>query len=424
MSKKKLTLRGLFSNTRFVALFSIVVAFVFWIVVALEYAPVIENAVEAVPVKINLENSVPDKLGLQIFGESEFTVDVTVKGSRYIVGGNLISADDFEVTAQTAYVNSAGNHNLPLKVTTKDTDADYEIIGLSADYIDVFFDTYEEKEIEVTPRIISEDGVVEKEYSFDENDIILTHQKVTLTGAKTEIDRINNVYADIVIEDRLSQSTTLDATLSFDTNDISHVSVKEEPEMKMPVTLPVYKVQTLNTSIAFKNAPTSLLNKLPSYTISPESVKVAVLQNGTEETTSLEVGTLDFNKLTTGEQSFTFKSNEIKDVKVLDGTKEFKAEVNVEGYSLKSITIDENSILVGGTTNQNLDIDYSAVGEITIVGASDSLAKLDTSSVAAKIDLSDIKLTSEYQNVPMTVYLKNSDDCWIYGEYFARIKTK
>lgn len=424
MSKKKLTLKGLFSNTRFVAIFSVVIAFIFWIVVALEYAPVVENVIENVPVTIKMDNSVPDKLGLQIFGEDKYTVDVTVKGSRYIVGGSLLSADDFEVTAQTAYVNSAGSHNLQLKVTAKDTDANYEITGLSADYIDVFFDTYEEKELELNPRIISElDSYTDKDYSFSESDILLNHQKVTVAGAKSEVDRINNVFADIEIDGKLTQSTTLDATLSFDADDVSHVSVKEEASMKTPVTLPVYKRQILPTTVAFKNAPSGLLNNPPSYTVSPSNVYVAILQNGGDKVKSLEVGTVDFNEISTGTQTMKFNASSIKDIKVLDGTTEFEVSFDMNGYSSKSLTLDENKIVVGGTTDQNLDIDYSSVGKITVIGASDELAKLDDTSLSARIDLTGVKLNPSGNKVKLSVNLKGSDECWVYGEYYANIKT-
>ena len=50
MKTKRFTLRQLFSNTKFLVVFSIVVAFIFWIVVALEYAPVVENEIKDIPV--------------------------------------------------------------------------------------------------------------------------------------------------------------------------------------------------------------------------------------------------------------------------------------------------------------------------------------------------------------------------------------
>lgn len=423
MSKTRISLRGLFSNTKFVAVFSIIVAFVFWVIVALEYAPVVENVIENVPVTIKTDNSVPDKLGLQIFGTSDYTVDITVKGNRYIVGGNLLSANDFEVTAQTAYVNSAGSHNLPLKVTAKNADAEYEITGLSADYIEVFFDAYEEKELEVEPRIVSElENYTDNGYMFDKNDILLTHKKVTLTGAKTEIDRIESVFADIHIDDELTQSTTLDADVAFDAEDVSHVGIKEEASLKIPVTLPVYKVMTLPTSVSFKNAPASFLNNPPPYSVSPASVNVAVLQNGGNSEKKLEIGEIDFNNITTGTQKFTFRASDIKDVKVLDGTKDFSVSLEINGYFIKEMLLDENNIIVSGTNNQNLDIDYSDVGNITVIGKFEDISALESSSLSAKIDLKNVKLTSNPSKVKMTVYLKNSDNCWVYGEYFANIK--
>ena len=186
MKAKKLSLRQLFSNTKFLVVFSIVVAFIFWIVVALEYAPVVENEIKDIPVKIDMNNSVPDKLGLQIFGQSDYTINVTVRGNRYIVGGDLLTADDFEATAQTAYVDSAGKHSLVVKVTAKDANADYEIVSKSADYIEVFFDKYAEKEVEVTPRIISElDDYTADDYMFDKADIIYDTKSVKVSGAQT-----------------------------------------------------------------------------------------------------------------------------------------------------------------------------------------------------------------------------------------------
>ena len=65
MKTKRFTLRQLFSNTKFLVVFSIVVAFIFWIVVALEYAPVVENEIKDIPVKIDMNNSVPDKLSVK-----------------------------------------------------------------------------------------------------------------------------------------------------------------------------------------------------------------------------------------------------------------------------------------------------------------------------------------------------------------------
>ena len=49
-----------------------------------------------------MEESVPEKLGLQIFGDTEFTVDITVSGKRFVL--QTLDSSKFNVTAQTNYV--------------------------------------------------------------------------------------------------------------------------------------------------------------------------------------------------------------------------------------------------------------------------------------------------------------------------------
>lgn len=316
MKAKKLSLRQLFSNTKFLVVFSIVVAFIFWVVVALEYAPVVENEIKDIPVKIDMNNSVPDKLGLQIFGQSDYTINVTVRGNRYIVGGDLLTADDFEATAQTAYVDSAGKHSLVVKVTAKDANADYEIVSKSADYIEVFFDKYAEKEVEVTPRIISElDDYTADDYMFDKADIFYDTKTVKVSGAQTEVNSITAAYADIPIEKKLTQSETIDASVVLSNGsdlDSKYVKINGESNLKIPVTLPVYKMQTSAVSVSFKNTPSDYINSPLVYSISPSRVRVAVLQNGSDTTNSLEIGSIDFTQITPSNGSFTFLASNVK----------------------------------------------------------------------------------------------------------------
>jgi hypothetical protein len=426
MRKRKLSLRRLFSNTKFLILFSIVVAFIFWIVVALEYAPVVENVIEGVPVQIDMENSVPNKLGLQIFGQKEYTIDITVKGNRYVVGGKLLTADDFDVTAQTAYVDSSGNHTLQLKVTTKDANADYQIVSVSSEYIEVYFDKYEEKEFEVTPRVNTKlASLTDDDYLFNKSDIIVTTPTVTLSGAQTEMDKIKAVYADIDINSKLTQSVTYDSKLSLDNgtkNEVKYVSINGESQLTVPITLPVYKISTLPVSVSFKNAPSDYLNKPLSYTCNPSSAKVAVLQNGSTSDKTVEVGTVDFNNLTAKNNTFTFYSSNLKDIKVLDSTTSFKVTVNVEDISSSELNLNKDNITVTGyKNNAAVNIDLSATGKISVSGSKSAVSALTDTSAYGKIDLTGVTLSDGNNKVPVTVYIKDSTNCWVTGTYYAEI---
>ena len=426
MKLKKLSLRQLFSNTKFLVVFSILVAFIFWIVVALEYAPVIENEIKDIPVKIDMNNSVPDKLGLQIFGQSDYTINVTVRGNRYIVGGDLLTADDFEATAQTAYVDSAGKHSLVVKVTAKDANADYEIISKSTDYIEVYFDKYAEKEVEVTPRIISElDDYTADDYMFDKADIIYETKTVKVSGAQTEVNSITAAYADIPIEKKLTQSETIDASVVLSNGsdlDSKYVKINGESRLTVPVTLPVYKMQTSAVSVSFKNTPSDYINRPLLYSISPSRVRVAVLQNGSDTTNSLEIGTIDFANITPSNGSFTFLASNVKTAKFLDGTTSFNVEVNTDGLSTKKLEPNINSIMItGGSGVSAGNVDLSSIGSVTVVGTQTALASVNANMLEVNINLTNIKLEEGENTVPVTVTLKNSKNCWVSGSYSAVI---
>lgn len=426
MKAKKLSLRQLFSNTKFLVVFSIVVAFIFWIVVALEYAPVVENEIKDIPVKIDMNNSVPDKLGLQIFGQSDYTINVTVRGNRYIVGGDLLTADDFEATAQTAYVDSAGKHSLVVKVTAKDANADYEIVSKSADYIEVFFDKYAEKEVEVTPRIISElDDYTADDYMFDKADIIYDTKTVKVSGAQTEVNSITAAYADIPIEKKLTQSETIDASVVLSNGndlDSKYVKINGESNLKIPVTLPVYKMQTSAVSVLFKNTPSDYINSPLVYSISPSRVRVAVLQNGSDTTNSLEIGSIDFTQITPSNGSFTFLASNVKTAKFLDGTSSFSVEVNTDGLSTKTLEPGINSIMItGGSGVSAGNVELDSIGQITVVGTQTALKSVNANMLEISINLTNTKLEEGENTVPVTVTLKNSKNCWVSGSYTAVI---
>ncbi len=426
MKNNRLSLRKLFSNTKFLVVFSIVVAFIFWIVVALEYAPVVENEIKNIPIKIDMNNSVPDKLGLQIFGQSEYTLNVTVKGNRYIVGGDLLTADDFDATAQTAYVDSAGKHSLLVKVTAKDANADYEIVSKSTDYIEVFFDKYEEKEVEVTPRIVSElDDYTADDYLFDKADIICETKTVKVTGAQTEVSSVTEAFADIPIEKKLTQSETIDASVVLSNGndlDLKYVKINGESSLNIPVTLPVYKMQTSAVSVSFKNTPSDYINSPLVYSISPSRVRVAVLQNGSDTTNTLEIGSIDFSQITPSNSSFTFLASNIKTAKFLDGTTSFSVDVNTDGLSTKSLNPDINSIMItGGAGVSAGNVDLDSIGAVTVVGTPTALKSVTADMIEISINLTNTKLEEGENNVPVNVTLKNSKNCWISGSYTANI---
>ena len=149
-----------FWNDKAILAISIFAAIIIWAAVCVSFAPETTNIIKDVPVVLSTENDVPSQCNLQVFGDKEFTVDITVSGSRYVIGENLLSADDFEVAAVTSNVIKAGTYGLQLKVRKVNEDADYKIAGVSKDSINVYYDAFDKKEVPVTVSVNKTDAVV------------------------------------------------------------------------------------------------------------------------------------------------------------------------------------------------------------------------------------------------------------------------
>ena len=116
-NKTKFSLSALLNNNRILMVISLIIAFGVWIWVAIEKSPEVQKVVSGVPVSINMSNSIPQHLGLQIFGESEFTVDVSVTGKKYVL--SALDKNDISVEANLNYVDSPGIKTLQLKISPK-----------------------------------------------------------------------------------------------------------------------------------------------------------------------------------------------------------------------------------------------------------------------------------------------------------------
>ena len=111
-NRKKVDFRELFSNNRFVLLFSIVLAFVIWTAISMTASPEETFLIKDVPVDFSLKGSMPEQLGLQAFGNTDFKVDVEVYGKRYIVSN--LRPEDIKVTPVLSNVSSSGKNDVSL----------------------------------------------------------------------------------------------------------------------------------------------------------------------------------------------------------------------------------------------------------------------------------------------------------------------
>lgn len=213
MIKKKRNLSDLFYNNRFLLVFSVCVAVIIWVIVAVEFSPETRVTIKNVPIRV-VATGLDEESELKPFGAENLTADITIVGKRYIVEDDKI-INDLEVVANTGYVNSPGIHRLTVDVGSVSTRPQYEIVSCSVNEIEVMYDVEINKSVPVVPEITIENGELAADGYFASDFAPSGDPTVTVLGPKTEVDLINSVSAVGIVEGGFTVSGSTDATLSL-----------------------------------------------------------------------------------------------------------------------------------------------------------------------------------------------------------------
>lgn len=422
----KYSFSSLLNDKRFLLFISCLIAFVLWMWVAIEKSPETQRVITGVPVQINLENSVPEQLGLYVFGNSEFTIDVTVKGKKYVTSS--LDADDIEVVANTNYVDSSGVKTLQLKVTPKDSSSDYVISSYSSNYVEVYFDTYKEVELPLEGQIQTELSSIVPEGCIV-GDTVFSKNTVLLSGPTTEINKISNVYANISVDEVLEKTTTFDPTFKIITNDgslLEYVKIVAE-ENDITVTVPVLKEVTLPTVVEFRNAPSYFINNPLSYTVYPSKIKVAVPVDMVDTTEYFVVDTIDFADISASLNTFIVNAESIKtSFKIMDSSiSKFTVKINASEMVSKTISVPASKITIKNSRDDfNVETDNNRDVAVKIVGSETYIESITAENLSIVVDTTDQEISDNTTVLQGTVIISGDFPCWAVGRYDIKVKVK
>lgn len=423
MKLSRLSLNNLFNNDKFVLFFSIVVSITIWILVAINVSPETERIVQNVKVVIETKNSVPSQLGLKVFGDTDFYVDITVVGKKYLVSQNALTADDISVSAVTDYVNKAGVHRLDLKATAKNS-GEYEIVGISKQSVEVYFDVEKTQEFSITPEIIADGDFPLTEKGFKLGTPLLSVSTITIKGPAAEISRISSVVARASVGSTLLSSTTLDSEfIILDENQkqsFKYLSADLTGDISMRV--PVYGEKRLPVDITFKNATSYYLSLPLKYSVSPGTDNFDVSIEEYETTKSAIVGSIDFKDISVNNNTFSFPADNLTEIAYSGSAKSFNVKIDMTNMEQRTFTVPTKNIKIVNNTNKLPVTLVSGLNStVTIVGPAETIELLKASDIFADVDLKSEGIEQGVSAFEARVYTSNTT-CWAYGKYTCDIK--
>jgi YbbR domain-containing protein len=301
--------RSLLNNKKVLMVLSLVLAIFIWIGFTMNESEDTTRIIEGVPVTI--DSNIGSQAGLEAFGTEGLTADVKVTGKRYLIGQNVLSADDIEVKATTSQVELPGSYTLYLSVSSKKDNANYTLELSSQNYVSVYYDRPVTQTVPLTVSLKSESSnLVSSEYTT--SDPILNMDSITLTGPSNQMDELKTVYAVASTEGNLKKTTVLNANIKAVNEDgVQLKYITAENADKVTITVPVYTVEELPLTVDVDNLPSGMKVSDLDIEISPSTVQVAIDVNEAKNLAAITLGTLDYETLKEGENTFTFKSEDI-----------------------------------------------------------------------------------------------------------------
>ena len=413
--KNKKKFSDLLHNDKLMLAFSFIAAIIIWLTVVINVSPEMTTTIQNV--KVTIDNTVPAQFGLEVFGDNEFYVDVTVKGKKYQISS--LKPEDIKILAQTNNVDSAGIRTLLLKSDQTFGNNDYTVTAISQKSIDVFFDVPKTVQIVIEPDIVV-DNIEIVEEGFKTGEINLSETAVNVTGPSTEINRIVKAVARLKLQKSLSSNKSADVdVMLLDENGKSNFNYVTTDVDKVVLTIPVLRVKEVNTTLLFKNAPDEYVLNPLSYTISPSEDYFNISGDEYDKITEFPVGTIDFKSISPSNYVFEFLRTDLP-VSDESDTEKFVVKLDVSDISQEYFTISSKKVKVNNPNN----LDYKVSGlnkSVVVVGSEKALESITEADISVEIDISDINITAgQTTSVPANVTVKSSN-CWIYGTYTVEV---
>ena len=412
----------LFYNNKFVAVFSVLSSLIIWIVVSSSSTESNPVTISDIPINVPLsESAVQD--GLKIFSGHDLKARVEIAGNRLVVG--QVTKDNIQISASqsAATIMSPGNYTLELSAKKVGLLKDYEIVSdVKPSVITVMVDRYRESEFTIEPEI----NFNPKQGYFVGN-TVLSSQKVILSGPETEISKIKKVKILSNVPGEISSPITLRLPIvmydAYDKQILSETISASVDEVE--ASIPVLMKKEIEILPDFSNLPVGIdikkeykdfakVNPLKLEIAGPEEI-VSVLKN-------VKLDAIDFNKVNFQNFKFVLPINLPQGCRSLNNV--YTAEVNLNLSQFRERIFSINQFSFKNLPEGKKANVYNKSINILVLGPISEINSIKQSDIVAEIDFEGKNDFLSSMEMPVKLYIKNSDKSWIYGQYYVNVNVE
>jgi len=411
--------RKLLYNKRFTIPISVILAFVFWLLIVTKENPIIDRSFADMTVNVNLENTIASENGMSIVGDiSSQKFTVIARGPTYLVSS--LKSEDFNVYASAASIDAPGEYNLEVVAIPNTTNKGYEVLSVTPSTVKVSFDYIDTKEFTVKGMA---DGVTAKEGLIAENAVVSGAESdtITITGPRTVINKISSVVAFAKVNKTLDVSTTFDAQIKLYNEKGKEINLDNLTlsETNVKVTVPISKKKTVPVEAAFANLPEGFDKDSLSYSIDHKNVVVIGKPEAVDKIEKITLSPIDISTISASSKSFDVSATLPDGIRLFDNIEHFTVKLETRNYYEKTVTSSDFKFKNLGS---NLTVKASKINNIKVYGPRNSVRNLKNSKVYAVVDLAN-KKAGEH-SVEVLICFKDNDNIWAIGKYNTTVTIK
>lgn len=420
---KKISLKKLFDNNRFVQIFSIIAAALCWLIVAMTQSYTTIETVYHVPVKIDPQSPALTSIGLHVIESEENYVNIEVEGLRSVVGG--LKPEDFSITTRLTGVTEKGTYELtPVSVTPASND--YAIKGFAPKTVRVKFDNVERVQFAVESQINGlaiAPGYVEKT-------TLVSPTAISIQGPSTSLEKIARCSITAELANPLDKTFADDFPIVlYDAG--GDVLDPDELRLTMERTEAQLMIQVLKTAdvplkVDFTNLPRGFpRDELMARThISQESVSIAGPTELIEKTSEILLDYIPIKTIEPGHNVLSF------DVPLPPPSEQF---MRVDNITSVAVTIDvddldtavfnvRDPVLINVPVGFDVKMLANVVPNVRFVGKKSVLETITATDIVAEIDLSEREIVSGSYSFPVKISVPGKGLVWAVGDHSVTIQ--
>lgn len=406
--------KKLLFNKKFVLAFSLVFAFVFWLVISMNQNPEREQYFSNIPINISTQGTVLEESGIGVVDSStNKTASVTVYGPNYIVSS--LKSEDIKISAAISDITTPGTYTVNLVALKNSGKSGYTVLNINPSTITIKFDYIDTKEFSIEAIA---DGASAVEGLIAEPPIVnsIADSKITIMGPRADVQKIVSVSAYAKVDKTLDVTTSFDAEIKlYDENgnvlDKKPYTFSEE---NIKISVPISKKKTVKFKPSFSGIENKEIFSSLKYSMDISSTTLIGTPETIDSLDSIYLSDINVTSLSPESNSFDVNPVLPDGVRLLDNIEKVKVTVNLSGYSVKTFDISRFTIINKSDEISNVKTP-SAIKNVKVCGPTSVINRLSEDSLFGYIDVSGKKAGEHTINV--VIKADGEQDFWQIGTY-------